>query len=82
MKAFLLAAGFGERLRPLTENTPKPLLKINDIPSICYSLMLLKEAGIRDVVCNLHYKHDKIIDFFEKNSFFGMLISRLSTSNF
>ena len=74
MKAFLLAAGFGERLRPLTDKTPKPLIPVSGIPSICYSLMLLKEAGITDVVCNIHYHPDRIMDFFKKNSNFGFNI--------
>jgi len=74
MKAFLLAAGFGERLRPLTESVPKSLIPIAGIPSICYSLMLLKEAGIDDVVCNLHYRSDDIVNFLKRNNFFGMNI--------
>lgn len=72
MKAFILAAGYGERLRPITNSIPKPLIKINNYPSICYSLMLLKEAGIREVMCNLHYMAGDIVDFFEKNNFFNM----------
>ncbi|MFC1669557.1 NDP-sugar synthase [Spirochaetota bacterium] len=72
MKAFLMAAGFGERLKPLTETTPKPLLPVFDIPIICYSLMLLKEAGVSDVMCNLHYRHEDIINYFRKNNNFNM----------
>ena len=56
MKAFLLAAGFGERLRPVTDVIPKPLVPVVNVPCICYSIALLKEAGIRDIVCNLHYR--------------------------
>ncbi len=74
MKAFLLAAGYGERLKPLTDNTPKPLLEIFGIPLICYSIAMIKEAGIKDVVCNLHYKHNDIIKFFENNNYFGLNI--------
>ena len=74
MKAFLLAAGFGERLRPLTDKIPKPLIPVSGIPSICYSLMLLKEAGITDVVCNIHYHPHKIVEFFKNNNNFGFNI--------
>ncbi len=69
MKGFIFAAGFGERLQPITESIPKPLIPVLNIPSICYSIMLLKEAGIHDIVCNLHYKYKDIIEFFDNNSF-------------
>ena len=72
MKAFLLAAGYGERLKPLTDKTPKPLIEIFGIPLICYSIAMIKDAGIKDVICNLHYKHDDIINFFKKNNYFGL----------
>ena len=72
MKAFILAAGFGERLRPLTNDKPKPLIPVLGIPSICFALALLKEAGINEVVCNLHYRADDIVSFFRDNDSFGM----------
>jgi mannose-1-phosphate guanylyltransferase len=72
MKAFLLSAGYGERLKPLTDKIPKPLIEIFGIPLICYSIAMIKEAGIKDVICNLHYKYDEIIDFFKANNFFGL----------
>lgn len=71
MKAFILAAGLGTRLQPITKDIPKPLIPVMGIPIICYSLMLLKEAKINSVVCNLHYKHQEIIDFFNANNNFG-----------
>ncbi|MCP4129426.1 MAG: nucleotidyltransferase family protein [bacterium] len=74
MKAFILAAGFGERLKPVTNTIPKPLIPVLGIPSICYAIALLKEAGITHAVCNLHYRSRDIIDFFEKHDYFGMTI--------
>ncbi len=74
MKAFLLAAGYGERLKPLTDKTPKPLIEIFGIPLICYSIAMIRDAGIKDVICNLHYKHDDIKNFFKKNNYFGLNI--------
>ncbi|ACF45291.1 MAG: NDP-sugar synthase [Prosthecochloris sp.] len=74
MKAFVLAAGFGTRLRPLTVSIPKPLIPVLNIPSLCYTLFLLKEAGIRDIVCNLHYHADAIVRYLEEQDFFGMNI--------
>ena len=55
MKAMILAAGLGTRLRPLTETIPKPLLPVGGMPLIVWNLLLLRAAGIRDVIINLHY---------------------------
>lgn len=63
MKGFVFAAGYGKRLMPVTKSLPKALVPVLNIPSICYSLLLLKEAGITDVVCNLHYRADDVRDF-------------------
>lgn len=60
VKAMVLAAGLGTRLRPLTEKTPKALLMVDGRPLIYYSLKLLQKHGIRDVVINLHYLGDLI----------------------
>ena len=55
MKAMILAAGLGTRLRPLTDTTPKPLLPVAGTPMIVWNLLLLKRHGIRDVIINLHH---------------------------
>jgi len=55
MKAIVLAAGRGERMRPLTDSTPKPLLPVAGKPLIVYHLEALARAGIRDVVINLSW---------------------------
>ncbi len=75
MKAFLLAAGYGERLRPLTDRIPKPLAPVMNVPSICYALTLLKEAGISEVVCNLHHLGSAIEDFFRVHDYFGLTVT-------
>lgn len=59
-KAFVFAAGLGERLRPLTLTLPKPLLPIGEKPIIDYSLFYLKRYGVEEVVINLHYLPEKI----------------------
>ncbi|MDC4224358.1 MAG: nucleotidyltransferase family protein [Candidatus Manganitrophus sp.] len=61
MKAMILAAGYGTRLRPLTNDLPKPLLPVGPRPLIYYNLLLLKKYGITDVFINVHYLADKII---------------------
>src|SRR3982074_1948243 len=55
MKALVLSAGYGERLRPLTETTPKPLLEVGGRPLIHYPLLMLKAADITDVAINVHH---------------------------
>ncbi|MCK4706163.1 MAG: nucleotidyltransferase family protein [Gammaproteobacteria bacterium] len=52
MKAMILAAGRGERLRPLTDSTPKPLLKVGEKSLIEYHLYKLAQAGIKEVIIN------------------------------
>lgn len=75
MKAFILAAGLGERLRPLTFTVPKSLVPVSGIPSIVYSLYLLREAGITDIIINLHWLPDEIKHFFAQHNNFGFNIS-------
>jgi NDP-sugar pyrophosphorylase family protein len=58
----ILAAGFGRRLRPLTDRTPKPLLAVGGHPLIAYALALVRAAGITEAVVNLHHRGDQIRD--------------------
>ncbi|MCE2459338.1 MAG: nucleotidyltransferase family protein [Pseudomonadales bacterium] len=60
MRAMILAAGRGERLRPLTERIPKPLIPLAGEPLIVHQLRWLHRAGIRDVVINLHHLGEAI----------------------
>lgn len=60
MKAMVLAAGRGERMRPLTLDRPKPLLEVAGMPLIGHHLHALAMAGIRDVVVNLSWLGDQI----------------------
>lgn len=60
MRAMILAAGRGERLRPLTERVPKPLIPVGGEPLIVHQLRWLHRAGIRDIVVNLHHLGDVI----------------------
>ena len=55
MKALVLAAGMGERLRPLTDVTPKPMLELGGRPLIHYPLAMLRRAGITEIAINLHH---------------------------
>ena len=62
VKAMILAAGYGKRMRPLTDNLPKPLLEVGGKALIVYHLEKLQALGIRDVVINVAYLGDKIIE--------------------
>ena len=55
MKAMVLCAGFGTRLRPLTDSIPKPLVPLCGLPLLQYNLALLREAGVSEVVINTHH---------------------------
>lgn len=74
MKAIILAGGLGTRLRPLTENTPKPLLPIKGIPIIEHALLNFKKHGITDVVLSIGYRADLIKEYFGDGSKWGMNI--------
>jgi len=65
VKAFLLAAGLGTRLRPLTETTPKILLPINEKPLLEIWLDHLRQHGIREVLINTHWRPEKVEAFLE-----------------
>ena len=60
MKAMVLAAGLGTRLRPLTASLPKPLLPLGPYPLLVWNLLLLRQHGIEDVMINLHYLGERI----------------------
>jgi MurNAc alpha-1-phosphate uridylyltransferase len=75
MKAIVLAAGRGERLRPLTDTTPKPLVPVAGKPLIVYHLEALARADIRDVVINLSWLPDKLRTALRDGSDYGVRIS-------
>ncbi|SHN03093.1 MurNAc alpha-1-phosphate uridylyltransferase [Pseudomonas asturiensis] len=63
MKAMILAAGKGERMRPLTLHTPKPLVRAGGVPLIEYHLNALREAGFHDLVINHAWLGQQIEDY-------------------
>lgn len=72
MNAMLLAAGRGERMRPLTDTTPKPMLLVNGRPLIAWHLDALQQAGFRHVVINVAHLGQQIIDFVGDGQSFGL----------
>lgn len=75
MRAMILAAGKGERMRPLTLNTPKPLIPVAGVPLIEYHLRALVEAGVREVVINHAWLGDKIEAYLGNGERFGVKIT-------
>ena len=63
MKAMILAAGLGKRLMPLTQHTPKPLIKVGNQSLIERNILLLQQAGISKILINVSYLGDMIIDY-------------------
>jgi NDP-sugar pyrophosphorylase family protein len=74
MKAMILAAGLGTRLRPLTNTIPKPLLPVAGTPLIVWNLLLLKRHGFQEVVINLHHLAPIIERALGDGSKFGLRI--------
>ena len=71
LNCLLLSAGFGTRLRPLTDQWPKCLMPIGDRPLLEYWLQNLCEVGIPKVLVNLHHHEDKVRQFLQRPSLRG-----------
>ena len=74
MKAMILAAGLGSRMRPLTNNRPKPLLEVGGKPLIVWHIEALKKAGFEDIVINVAYLGEQIINYLGDGSQYGVKI--------
>jgi NDP-sugar pyrophosphorylase family protein len=74
MKAMVLAAGLGARLRPLTDHRPKALVEIAGRTLLEITLERLRAIGIREVIINVHHLAPMIIEYLETNHNFGMRI--------
>ncbi len=72
MFALILAGGKGERLRPLTDSMPKPMVPVGDRPILWHQVEWLKEAGVTDVVFLAGYRWQDIQDYFGTGESFGI----------
>ena len=75
MKALILAAGEGRRMRPLTAQTPKPLLTVGGTPLLEHHIVRLREAGVTQMVVNAAYLAEQITDFCGDGARWGVSIS-------
>lgn len=75
MKVMILAAGMGERMRPLTDHTPKPLLRAGGVPLIEHHLRSLWAAGFRDVVINVSHLAGQVVDYCGDGGRWGLTIT-------
>ncbi len=74
MKAMILAAGLGNRMRPLTLTTPKPLLAVGGKPLIVWHIEALRDIGINEIVINAAWLREKLVDALGDGSQFGVQI--------
>jgi NDP-sugar pyrophosphorylase family protein len=74
MDALIMAGGEGRRLRPLTEKTPKPLLKVGDKPIIEYNIERLRLYGIQNIYISVKYLGKQLVDYFGDGSSYGVNI--------
>lgn len=75
MKAIILAAGKGERLKEITKKTPKPMLKVKGESILEHNLKWVKRYGIREIFMNLHHSPNVIRDYFRDGSKWGIKIT-------
>src|SRR5512146_775952 len=75
MKAVMMAGGFGTRLRPLTCNTPKPMVPLMNKPMMHHIVTLLKKHGITDLIASLFYTPEAITSYFGDGSQFGVTMN-------
>jgi NDP-sugar pyrophosphorylase family protein len=75
MKAIIFAAGLGSRLKPLTDNTPKALLKVNGKPLLAHAIEKLQQAGVAEIIVNVHHLAEQIIVYLENNPYSGIIFS-------
>ncbi|HEY1806751.1 MAG TPA: nucleotidyltransferase family protein [Terracidiphilus sp.] len=74
MKAMVLAAGLGTRLRPLTNDRPKALVTVAGRTLLEITLLRLRSFGVNEVIVNVHHFADRIVDYLQSNRNFGMRI--------
>lgn len=75
IKAMILAAGLGTRLRPITDTIPKALVKINGCTLLESAIRHLANYGVKEIIINVHHLADQIIQYLDQNKHFGLNIT-------
>lgn len=81
LQAVIMAGGLGTRLRPLTDDLPKPMLDVGGKPLMERVIAQLRQVGIRRVNLTTHYKPEKIVEYFGDGSAFGVELSYVNEDN-
>jgi len=68
MKAIILSGGRGNRLKPITDYVPKPLVPLNNVPILEWQIKYLKKFGIKDIIISIGYKYDQIENFLKSKN--------------
>lgn len=76
-KMLIMAGGFGKRMHPLTENTPKPMLLLGDKPILEHIILKAKTYGFRNFLISTHYLPERIVDYFGNGTKLGIKIEYL-----
>src|ERR1700751_1616842 len=74
MRAMILAAGLGTRLRPLTNDRPKALVEVSGHTLLEITLRRLASFGIREVIVNVHHFADLVVEYLQRNNNFGVQV--------
>jgi NDP-sugar pyrophosphorylase family protein len=74
MKAMIFAAGKGTRLKPVTDEMPKALVPVGEVPMLEHIILKIKAAGFTHIVINIHHFGEQIIDFLSAKSNFGLTV--------
>ncbi len=75
MKAMILAAGLGTRLKPLTDTKPKALLQAGPYTLLEFAVKKLNTHGFHDILINVHHLADQVVEYVQANNYFGCSIS-------
>ena len=75
MKAIIFAAGLGSRLKPLTDHTPKALLKVNGKPLLAHAIEKLQQVGVTEIIVNVHHLAEQVVLWLENNHYHGVTFS-------
>ena len=75
MKAIIFAAGLGSRLKPLTDNTPKTLLKVRSKPLLAHAIEKLQQSGVTEIIINVHHLAEQIIEYLKHVQYQGITFS-------